>query len=105
MVELVDPKKIEQIVGEQRHTTFHIGRAKSEDKNVYIMHSKNCLDEHADDLTVCSFSVALDNTPDPWQDDLWDKMRDKPVVLSVVQDRIVPVGIVARHYNRKEQSK
>lgn len=59
MTELVDPDKIENIVGVPRHARAHYARAVSKTKTVYILHSKQCLEEH-EDLRNCPFSLALD---------------------------------------------
>ncbi len=70
MTNLVDPDRIEGIVGARRHETLHIGRAVSAEQTVYILHSQECKDSGID-LRSCEYSVALDRGIDPtaWVED------------------------------------
>lgn len=86
MTHCVDPSKIEQIVGVDRHRADHYGRAVSADKRVYILHPHDCVDTHSD-LRECRFSVALDRGIDPGE---WSGMEDRPVRLAVCDGRLTP---------------
>lgn len=59
MVDLVDEKDIESIVGVNRHPTEHWGRAISDEEMFYILHSEECLNS-GEDLRECPFSLSLD---------------------------------------------
>jgi hypothetical protein len=59
MTTLVDPTRIEQIVGRKRHSLRHYGRAVSDEHMFSILHSQRCMDRPAD-LRDCRFSIALD---------------------------------------------
>ena len=87
MSALVDPSRIEEIVGVKRHRQVHYGRAASEEQTFYILHSQECLDRGVD-LRECLFSVALDGGIEVV---VWDALQDRPVVLGVLQDRLVPL--------------
>lgn len=87
MSEPVDPTKIEQIVGHQRHQRAHFARLVSAEKTVYILHSKNCLEDY-EDLRDCPFSLALDAGIDPWE---WPK--DEPVLAEVDDGFLFPARI------------
>ena len=80
--------EIEAIVGVKRYEILHIGRAVSAEQRVFIMHSKACV-ESGIDLNDCRFSKALDNGIDPQE---WDGWEDKPVILDVEDDALVPLG-------------
>ena len=86
MTDLVDTYKIEQIVGVPRHAHKHYGRAVSDEKTFYILHSGYCK-ENAVDLRVCGYSRALDNGLDM---NHWAGYEDKPVVLVIQFGRLVP---------------
>lgn len=91
MSDLVPNHKIEQIVGVPRHSRIHYGRAVSSEQTMYVLHSKNCLEDNLD-LRECVFSVALDNGLDM---DKWEDYQDMAVVLSIVDDSLWP-GPVAK---------
>lgn len=83
MTKIVPADEIETIVGVQRHSTEHWGRAVSSEQTVYILHSQECRDSGID-LRECPYSLALDNGIDPfdWTEDvalrLWlDEQDDK----------------------------
>ena len=90
MSNLVSPKKIEEIVGTHRRKTMHIGRAVSAERQVYILHSKGCIDT-VDDLRDCPFSRALDKGID---EQLWTPWQDKAVVLRIARARLAPARTV-----------
>lgn len=80
MSELVDPAKIEALVGTSRNPKKHLGRADWDEKVVYILHSRECVDSGID-LRECEYSKALDlgidekewifNWPVPLKIDEW----------------------------------
>ena len=84
-MQLVPPDEIEGIVGAQRHSWQHLGRAVSADEQVYILHSTECI-KHGVDLRLCRFSLAMDKhgIDATWMIDL----TDRPVVLSIENDRL-----------------
>jgi hypothetical protein len=85
MSELVDPTKIESIVGAARHPLRHLARAVSEEQKVYILHSQECL-ESGIDLRNCRYSLALDAGIDI---ELW--VEDKPLhVFATIDGELVP---------------
>lgn len=84
MTDRVSPKRIEQIVGVQRHQTKHYGRAVSAEQTVYILHSRACRAWNPD-LRECPFSLALDRGIDL---DRW--VEDVPVELAIDGGRLVP---------------
>lgn len=77
MTDLVPAEDIERIVGVERHSTEHWGRAVSAEGRVYILHSRECLDSGRD-LRECPYSLALDNGIDPFD---WTENEDVPVSL------------------------
>jgi hypothetical protein len=87
MSDLVPAEQIEQIVGVKRHRQVHFGRAVSDERTVYILHSQRCLDTGID-LRDCRFSVALDSGIDEAR---WGGWADCPVVLGVWHERLVPL--------------
>jgi hypothetical protein len=87
MTDLVNPAKIEQIVGTNRHRKAHYGRAVSAEQTVYILHSQECVDSGID-LRKCRFSLALDLGIDEYE---WSQMEDRPVPLTVSRKRLVPL--------------
>lgn len=91
MADLVDPTRIEEIVGATRHPTDHIARAVSAEQTVYVLHSQACKASGID-LRDCPFSLALDrgiDSPPPlW--DRWEPLQDRPVVVAVLAGRLVP---------------
>jgi len=91
MTRLVSPSSIEEIVGVKRHRQAHFGRAVSAEQTFYILHSQRCLDSGID-LRECRFSVALDCGIEL---EVWGKLQDRPVFLSVRQDRLVPAGVTS----------
>ena len=88
MTNLVSPSRIETIVGVNRHSEAHYGRAVSAEQTFYILHSQRCLDSGVD-LRECVFSVALDEGIKSY---VWDALQDRPVILGVWQDRLVPLA-------------
>lgn len=93
MSDLVDPSKIEAIVGVRRDALTHYARAVSGEQRVYILHSQYCLDNETD-LRDCFLSTALDRgLPLP----LWRGFEDVPVLVSTLHGRLVPVNIVPKH--------
>lgn len=96
MTDKVDPTEIETIVGAIRDPTFHIARAVSAEKKVYILHPMACVAKHPD-LRDCYYSQVLD---DGIRDEDWEKWLDQPVHLAVASDdqqvsHLVPLGRVA----------
>lgn len=87
MSDLVDPDKIEQIVGSGRHAQQHLARAVSAEQTVYILHSHACVDA-AGDLRDCSYSQALDIGIDPAD---WAECEDRPVVAAIRRGRLFPI--------------
>jgi hypothetical protein len=87
MSEIVDASKIEKIVGVKRHARAHFARAVSKEESVYVLHSKNCLEDY-EDLRECPFSLALDNGIDV---DEWH--QDRPVLVVVKDNKLIPARI------------
>jgi hypothetical protein len=77
MSKLVDPGRIEAIVGVARHPSVHYARAVSAEATVYILHSQQCKDSGID-LRECAYSLAMDQGIDL---DRW--MGDVPVPVTV----------------------
>lgn len=86
MSDLVDPDKIEQIVGAKRHPLMHIGRAVSEEETVYILHSGRCK-ARGQDLRECAFSRALDLGIALHA---WEGWMDRPVFLQLGHPGLYP---------------
>lgn len=78
MSKLVPNEDIERIVGAKRHKTDHIGCVTSPDREVFILHSQECLDSGRD-LRTCRYSLALDRGID-----LEEWVHDKPVKLQII---------------------
>ncbi len=88
MSDKVPTDEIERIVGVSRHDWDHIGRAVSDEQQVYILHSKECI-ESGIDLRECEFSVALDLGINPL---MWKQQQDVPVVLAILATgRLIPL--------------
>lgn len=90
MTDKVDPRRIEAIVGVERHKTQHFARAVTNERVVYILHSHECLASHAD-LRDCAFSIALDRGIEhhiPWSG--WRRVPDRPVRVEVFRGWLVP---------------
>lgn len=87
MTELVPTTEIEAKVGVPRHPVLHHGRAASDEKTVYILHSQECLASGID-LRECAFSIALDHGI---LDEDWIDHQDKPVALSIDSHLLTPV--------------
>lgn len=85
MADLVDPAKVERIVGMPRHESVHYGRAVSAEETVYILHSFECLKRNPD-LRECSYAKA-DMDPD-----YWIGFMDGAMILSIINGRLVPIG-------------
>lgn len=83
MSELVDPSKIEDIVGAKRHPIRHLARVVSSEERVYILHSQDCVDSESD-LRRCPYSIALDKgiNLDHW-------VQDEPVHVIFRYDDLV----------------
>jgi hypothetical protein len=77
--DLVDPARIEEIVGVPRHERIHFGRAVSKEQTVYILHSQRCVN-NTPVLRDCIYSLALDKGIDL---NHWEKYQDRPVVLRI----------------------
>lgn len=92
MSAIVDPERIEGLVGAKRHPTRHLGRAVSAEQTVYVLHSALCKAK-GDDLRDCSYSRALDLGIVPSR---WEGREDRAVVLGLDRDGLVPVREVAR---------
>jgi hypothetical protein len=85
----VNPDQIEKIVGIRRHETAHYGRAVTDERTFYILHSQQCRDSGAD-LRQCPFSVALDRGIDYLQ--RWQGFGDRPVALGIWEDgHLMPI--------------
>lgn len=87
MAELVSSDRIEALVGCRRHGSVHLGRLVTADQTVYILHSQRCLDSGID-LRDCVFSQALDRGV---QEKSWSGYGDRPVLLGIWLDRLIPV--------------
>lgn len=98
MTELVPADQIETHVGAPRHPTQHLARAAVGPliSTVFILHSHQCRDSGID-LRDCEFSRALDLGVDA---DDWDGYEDRPVVVEVRDDRLVPVDVVQQYLDR-----
>lgn len=88
MSDLVVPQDVQEIVGQPRQQSVHMGRAVSAEGRVYIMHSQSCYDQVAD-LRKCRYSKALDAGIDPSK---WAAWQDRPVLLCVVNGELLPVN-------------
>lgn len=88
MTDLVDPTKIERIVGAARQDDAHLGRAVSSEQQVYILHSGQCR-ASGRDLRACEYSLALDEGID---EDDWCDAEDVPVVLGVRDGLLIPLA-------------
>lgn len=87
MVDLVDPDKIEGIVGIERDLKIHYGRAVSSEEMFYILHSWSCR-ANSRGIRLCQFSIALDDYG--IDEAVWRGRFDQPVVLGIVDGRLVP---------------
>lgn len=89
MTELVPTAEIESIVGVSRHPTEHYARAVSAEEQVYILHSRECLDSGVD-LRECKFSLALDLGLDLFE---WHGHEDTAVAIAVSEEtaQLLPV--------------
>lgn len=97
MSNLVPNDQIERIVGHDRHSAHHLGRAVSAERTVYILHPESC-PEADGDYRLCPWSLALDNGI---RIESWHGHEDHPVILSIRPDgegvvRLVPVEIGVR---------
>lgn len=84
MIQRVPTDEIEGIVGTERDDERHLARAVSADEMVYILHSRQCQDQHPY-LEHCSYSQALAEGIDP---DEWP--LDEAVLLTIYEGRLVP---------------
>ncbi len=88
MTDLVDPTKIEQIVGAQRHPTEHLAKAITDTQIVYILHSQECLGSGID-LRECPYSKSLDEHGlEPLN---WAACEDRTVTLEIVGGVLLPL--------------
>lgn len=87
MTDLVDPHRIEDIVGAPRNVRRHVGRAVSSEQTVYILHSTICKNT-TEDLRTCSYSRLLDGGIDP---EAWADWQDQPVVLGMDRRGLIPL--------------
>lgn len=87
MTELIDPSEVERLVGAYRHPTDHLCRADSFHEATYLLHSKACLDSGID-LRTCEYALAQGNGIDT---DVWDGRMDAPVLVAIVDARLVPL--------------
>lgn len=92
MTQLVDPEKIESIVGVKRHARAHFGRMSHTDRILYILHSKLCLEDN-EDLRQCKFSLALDRGLDPKK---WEGFENLTIPLQVIDDKLVPARMAGQ---------
>lgn len=86
MTRLESADKIERIVGAKRHDTLHVAHAISAEQRVYILHSRECVEQitsRGSDLRACPFSRALDNGIEM---DEWDHWQDRPVVVRIAPE-------------------
>ena len=96
MTDKVDPGRIEAIVGVERHATQHFARAVTSERVVYVLHSHECLAEHAD-LRDCDFSTALDRGIEhhiPWSG--WRRVPNRPVRVQIFRGWLVPDLLAVR---------
>lgn len=94
MVNVVDPTKIENIVGCKRHSVKHMARLASREETVFILHSYECF--VAGDILGCSFSIALENGIDNVRG-AWEGYEDMPVAVEVTNNCSMPY-LVPRHF-------
>ncbi len=88
MTDLVDPTKIEQIVGAPRHLVNHLAKAITDTQIVYILHSQQCLDSGID-LRTCAYSRSLDEHGlEPLN---WAACEDRTVMLEIVGGVLLPL--------------
>ena len=86
--DLVDPDKIEQIVGIKRHVGWHYARVVSDEQTVYILHSQECRDSGRD-LRECPYSLALDRGI---HEKHWSGHEDEAVRVTINRSgRLIPV--------------
>lgn len=91
MSELVTSVPIEWIVGAKRHPVFHLARAITAMRRVYILHSAACVENYPD-LRDCPYSLALDRGINEAE---WPS-RDVPVRVMVSWGRLVPYELADR---------
>ena len=96
MTDLVDPNKIEAIVGAKRHPTRHIARAISAEQKVFILHPDNCAARVTlRPLTECMYSRALDRGIDLTR---WAEHQDRPVFIATnAEAKLIPHGCAQEH--------
>lgn len=82
MIKLVPKDLIETIVGVERKDSTHMGKAVSQTKTVYILHSKDCRN-----IKECKYSVSLGLGI---SEEIWEDFQDQPVHLSIENERLVP---------------
>ena len=96
MTNLVDPSKIEKIVGAKRDSRLHIGRFDTPTGEFYILHSQECVSS-TQDLRLCDYSKSLDST---WIDEVdWIDAVNTPYFIQLEGGLIEKmwVGSPARH--------
>ena len=99
MTELVPADEIESIVGRKRSVKDHYARAVSAEQTVYILHSRECLDMHAD-LRECPWSLALDRGIDL---DEW--VVDVPLTVYVRSGRLLPSPAQVEWFRRRGRAR
>lgn len=90
MTNKVPSDTIEGLVGEKRSATLHFAKAVSDEKTVYILHSKRCLIE-TPDLRNCKYSLALDNGIDMLA---WEKCMDQTVWVTIEFEKLFPTSVL-----------
>lgn len=84
MIQRVPTDEVEGIVGSERDDEHHLARAVSADEMVYILHSRQCQDQHPY-LEHCSYSLALAEGIYPGE---WP--LDETVLVTLCEGRLVP---------------
>lgn len=88
MTQLVDPKKIESLVGATRHGTLHLGRWNTENDRIYILHSHKCV-RSGIDLRECPYSQCM--TAGAFSH-TWSQHPNSTVVLSIQRNELTPLA-------------
>lgn len=77
---------IEAIVGIQRHSTVHYGRAVSATDQFYILHSRRCLRDFPDSMD-CPFSFSMLHGINRKE---WAKWQDMALPIGIRRGMVVP---------------